>query len=283
MASDIVQASYLPMSGATDSPSPLPAVPSAGTAYNLHTIVGILFHPSNSDNANVRIMISAVIVLFAVIIFILGLHLYAKCSCRNVQSHHRIYQLEFMLSEAVESEQNVGLDKAGIESLPTFIYKRGLMTKGVECAVCLSEFEEKEGGRLLPKCNHVFHIECIGTWFKSHSTCPLCRLSVLPLTSRRLDHGECTTNPQSSRVSSMNQMSCETVVTNLDNLENLMVYEEGNQSQQQAVRNDQQGKGRSVFTDLEALQSSAVMCKPGSRSSSYVVSQPEVSGSEPVR
>ncbi|KAH9292280.1 hypothetical protein KI387_042534, partial [Taxus chinensis] len=50
-------------------------------------------------------------------------------------------------------------------------------TAGMDCAVCLSEFTENEKGRILPKCKHSFHIECIDMWFHSHSTCPLCRSS----------------------------------------------------------------------------------------------------------
>ncbi|MGJ2918479.1 RING finger domain-containing protein, partial [Salmonella enterica subsp. enterica serovar Paratyphi A] len=38
--------------------------------------------------------------------------------------------------------------------------------------MCLSEFEEKDKLRVLPKCNHGFHLECIDMWFHSHSTCP---------------------------------------------------------------------------------------------------------------
>nr|GMC53892.1 RING-H2 finger protein ATL60-like [Ipomoea batatas] len=34
---------------------------------------------------------------------------------------------------------------------------------------------EGEKARLLPKCNHGFHVDCIDMWFHSHSTCPLCR------------------------------------------------------------------------------------------------------------
>lgn len=44
--------------------------------------------------------------------------------------------------------------------------------------MCLSEFEHGETGRVLPKCNHSFHTECIDMWFHSHSTCPLCRAPV---------------------------------------------------------------------------------------------------------
>ncbi len=52
-----------------------------------------------------------------------------------------------------------------------------------ECAVCLSDFEEEDDLRLLPGCKHVFHKDCIDVWFQSHSTCPLCRASLVPKTS----------------------------------------------------------------------------------------------------
>ncbi|GER53635.1 RING/U-box superfamily protein [Striga asiatica] len=47
--------------------------------------------------------------------------------------------------------------------------------EGLECAVCLSEISQGEKTRLLPKCSHGFHLDCIDMWFESHSTCPLCR------------------------------------------------------------------------------------------------------------
>ncbi|GJN29437.1 hypothetical protein PR202_gb17663 [Eleusine coracana subsp. coracana] len=33
--------------------------------------------------------------------------------------------------------------------------------------------------RLLPTCGHAFHVPCIDAWLLSHSTCPLCRGSIL--------------------------------------------------------------------------------------------------------
>lgn len=76
-----------------------------------------------------------------------------------------------------------GLDPAGIESFPVFLYSafKGLKeqsTPALECAVCLSEFGDNETLRLLPKCNHVFHPGCIDVWLAYHNTCPLCRANL---------------------------------------------------------------------------------------------------------
>uniref|UniRef100_A0A0E0NPR6 RING-type E3 ubiquitin transferase n=1 Tax=Oryza rufipogon TaxID=4529 RepID=A0A0E0NPR6_ORYRU len=52
-----------------------------------------------------------------------------------------------------------------------------------ECAVCLSEFVERERVRLLPNCSHAFHIDCIDTWLQGNARCPFCRSDVtLPFT-----------------------------------------------------------------------------------------------------
>lgn len=74
-----------------------------------------------------------------------------------------------------------GLDEALIKSITVCKYKRGDgLVEGTDCSVCLSEFQENESLRLLPKCSHAFHLPCIDTWLKSHSTCPLCRSNISP-------------------------------------------------------------------------------------------------------
>ncbi|KAK6944944.1 Zinc finger, RING-type [Dillenia turbinata] len=69
-----------------------------------------------------------------------------------------------------------GMDKTVIESLPFFRFStlKG-WREGLECAVCLSKFEDIEILRLLPKCKHAFHIACVDQWLEKHSSCPLCR------------------------------------------------------------------------------------------------------------
>lgn len=77
--------------------------------------------------------------------------------------------------------KNSGIDRSVVESLP--IFRFGSLTgqkEGLDCAVCLSRFESAEVLRLLPKCKHAFHVECVDTWLDAHSTCPLCRYRVDP-------------------------------------------------------------------------------------------------------
>ncbi|XWS33372.1 hypothetical protein CRYUN_Cryun22dG0076400 [Craigia yunnanensis] len=87
-------------------------------------------------------------------------------------------------ASSVERSGPKGLDPAAIESFPVFIYsyvKDLKIGKGVlECAVCLSEFEDDETLRLIPKCSHVFHPDCINAWLAYHVTCPVCRAKLTP-------------------------------------------------------------------------------------------------------
>ncbi|XP_021735621.1 RING-H2 finger protein ATL51-like [Chenopodium quinoa] len=69
-----------------------------------------------------------------------------------------------------------GLDDAFIRQITVFKYRReDKLVDGTECAVCLTEFNENENLRLMPNCEHAFHLPCIDTWLKTHSNCPLCR------------------------------------------------------------------------------------------------------------
>ncbi|XVF48561.1 hypothetical protein PTKIN_Ptkin03bG0200300 [Pterospermum kingtungense] len=69
-----------------------------------------------------------------------------------------------------------GVDRTIIESIPFFHFHALKGSKqGLECAVCVSKFEDSDVLRLLPRCKHAFHTNCIDQWLETHSTCPLCR------------------------------------------------------------------------------------------------------------
>ena len=52
--------------------------------------------------------------------------------------------------------------------------------EGPSCAVCLGNYESGEMIRQLPDCHHHFHQDCIDQWLATHTTCPMCRRSLLP-------------------------------------------------------------------------------------------------------
>ncbi|KAL6964250.1 RING-type E3 ubiquitin transferase [Sarracenia purpurea var. burkii] len=76
--------------------------------------------------------------------------------------------------------RTVGFPPSIINSISVVKYKIGDgLVEGTECSVCLNEFREDETLRLLPKCSHAFHIPCIDTWLRSHTSCPMCRAGIV--------------------------------------------------------------------------------------------------------
>ncbi|XP_042060838.1 RING-H2 finger protein ATL2-like [Salvia splendens] len=108
-----------------------------------------------------KIMISSITILFSACFAIVAFHV-----CRR-RSDHRL--------RPVPSPPP---PPAAVSSLPTFLYKLEIQESPPECAVCLSEFEEGETGRILPECKHSFHVDCIDAWLRSHPQCPICRTRV---------------------------------------------------------------------------------------------------------
>ena len=136
--------------------------------------------PSGDAVSNFQPSLAVVIgilgVMFLLTFFLL---MYAKfCQrCASSPVGDTENQLPFVRSRSRFS----GIDKTVIESLPFFRFSSLKGSKeGLECAVCLSKFEDVEILRLLPKCKHAFHIDCIDHWLEKHSSCPICRHRVNP-------------------------------------------------------------------------------------------------------
>ncbi|KAH6828258.1 hypothetical protein C2S53_015876 [Perilla frutescens var. hirtella] len=76
------------------------------------------------------------------------------------------------------SWQSRGLNELLIREIPTFQYSRNQPNLSSKCVVCLNEFQENDMLRLLPKCSHAFHLDCIDVWLLRNSNCPLCRSAI---------------------------------------------------------------------------------------------------------
>ncbi|KAL0700681.1 hypothetical protein Bca4012_056803 [Brassica carinata] len=156
-----------------------------------------LFGDLSTEEVTRKIILTAIIVLFMAVLFVLILHLYAKLywwrldqlqqqeqepedqlsiSPPVIITHRQRRRFIFVPGQDPISNTG-GLTSFELSSLPiVFRCKEGL-----ECAICLSELVTGDKARLLPKCNHSFHVECIDMWFHSHSTCPICRNAVIGL------------------------------------------------------------------------------------------------------
>ncbi|XP_062220306.1 E3 ubiquitin-protein ligase ATL31-like [Phragmites australis] len=132
-------------------------------------------------------MIALLAAVIAVFVFIAFFTIYLRhCTGHDVRSDFdRAIPFDAFVSRSRRQRRPRGLDAEVIETFPSMKYaeaKALRVGKGgaLECAVCLSEFEDEERLRLLPKCSHAFHPDCIGEWLASHVTCPVCRCNLDP-------------------------------------------------------------------------------------------------------
>ncbi|XP_039115920.1 E3 ubiquitin-protein ligase ATL42-like [Dioscorea cayenensis subsp. rotundata] len=135
---------------------------------------GVSFRPSVGIVIGIfAIMFSLTIVLlmYAKFCHVAATGLFLRESNSGAAFHHLLHP--------TQQPRFSGVDKTLIESLPFFRFSslRGSRA-GLECAVCLSPFTDAEILRLLPKCKHAFHIDCVDRWLAGHSSCPLCRQPV---------------------------------------------------------------------------------------------------------
>ncbi|PIN11965.1 hypothetical protein CDL12_15430 [Handroanthus impetiginosus] len=63
--------------------------------------------------------------------------------------------------------------------VPVVISKYCKECKEDLCAICLGEFKEGEGVRVLSECTHIFHVSCIDKWIENQPNCPLCRANTI--------------------------------------------------------------------------------------------------------
>ncbi|XP_074591717.1 RING-H2 finger protein ATL16-like [Curcuma longa] len=151
--------------------SALPLLPSSSSTFPFLAITAL------------GILLISAVLLLSYYVFVV------KC-CLDLPSHrrggHRI------------PPEVCGLEPAIIRSIPVIKF---VNAGGQEnCAVCLSEFREEERIKVLPRCSHHFHIDCIDTWLQFNPKCPLCRSevsSVFPtdhivVLAPRRDQGEVT-------------------------------------------------------------------------------------------
>jgi hypothetical protein len=111
-------------------------------------------------------------------------------SCCYLKARQRValHRREALLLHAERSHGRRTEASAALvlSAIPAFAYKREGGTTGrggdaagwAQCVICLGLVQVGEVVRRLPVCQHLFHVECIDMWLRSHSTCPICRAAV---------------------------------------------------------------------------------------------------------
>ncbi|KAK4359802.1 hypothetical protein RND71_022031 [Anisodus tanguticus] len=97
---------------------------------------------------------------------------------------------------------NKGIEKKALKTFPVITYTTELKHPEIdsECVICLSEFGVGEKVKVLPKCNHGFHVKCIDKWLNSHSSCPTCRHCLIETCQKIVNGGTSSTTTLSAAV-----------------------------------------------------------------------------------
>jgi len=128
--------------------------------------------PGSNFDANI-VMILAV--LLCALICALGLNSIVRCALR-CSSQMVVGPEPNQVTRLAQS----GMRRKALRAMPILVYSARLKLNAANpmCAICLSDFEAGEHVRVLPKCNHGFHVRCIDRWLLARSTCPTCRQSL---------------------------------------------------------------------------------------------------------
>ncbi|KAD4586324.1 hypothetical protein E3N88_23925 [Mikania micrantha] len=160
------------------SQAPSPSNPSSGHKFD----------------ANVVMILS---VLLCVLICSLLLNSIIRCMlrCRRLVGSETSASLEGTSAGLPAS----GIKKKVLKSFQTvnFWHRLQLPGLGKECVICLSDFSKGETVKILPKCNHGFHVRCIDRWLSLHTTCPTCRHPLGDICQKSLTGGSCNSNGSS--------------------------------------------------------------------------------------
>lgn len=103
------------------------------------------------------------------------------CGRISRRQSRQMFEVESVIDLEQPEHRINGLDSVMVAAIPTMKFHSEAFTSSEEdtqCSICLSEYQENEVLRIMPKCGHSFHLSCIDIWLRKQSTCPVCRLSV---------------------------------------------------------------------------------------------------------
>lgn len=148
------------------------------------------YYADANFDSNMVIILAA---LLCALVCALGINSIVRCALRCS------YRIAIETPEQAVSRlaATTGVKQSSLSQIPVVTYKSGLNIPGTDCPICLGEFAEGEKVRVLPKCNHGFHVKCIDKWLLSQSSCPLCRQPLLDQSTSYGNVGEVNLSVQS--------------------------------------------------------------------------------------
>ncbi|KAJ4767151.1 RING-H2 finger protein ATL66 [Rhynchospora pubera] len=109
---------------------------------------------------------------------VIFIFLFFKLLCRSHIMVQRYETSNYSSNTTMQKNQHDGIDAKEIHSISIELFE-GETGSDTQCSVCLGDLADGDKVKVMPLCNHVFHPECIDMWLSSHSSCPLCRASLI--------------------------------------------------------------------------------------------------------
>ncbi|KAL5860077.1 hypothetical protein ACOSQ4_001373 [Xanthoceras sorbifolium] len=143
--------------------------------------------PMPTSDTAFPILAVAVLSIMGTVFLLVGYNVFVSKCCKNWHQINLLRRFSALRARQYEESfiafsptmWNRGLDDSIIRDIPTFQFKREGEDRSIyRCVVCLNEFQEQDMLRVLPKCSHAFHLDCIDIWLQSNANCPLCRTSI---------------------------------------------------------------------------------------------------------
>lgn len=158
-------------------PLPIPLTVHPFVHHNLNTPTDPRPHNFNEElNSKAKMLVSIFLALFlpcagmSTVFLVYIILLWFNSRSEEAEAEAR--------ASAPKPETNNGLSDSELDRIPIVSGRELVM--GNDCAVCLDDIEADQRARLLPGCNHGFHLQCADTWLSKNRICPLCRNSLDP-------------------------------------------------------------------------------------------------------
>ncbi|VFQ82200.1 unnamed protein product [Cuscuta campestris] len=123
--------------------------------------------------------IFSVPVFFAFILLFLFYYFYLRRQSARWSSSLRMNASSLQAGGDEISRCELGLKKEVREMLPVIVFNESFSVKDSQCSVCLGDYQADDRLQQIPSCGHIFHEDCIDHWLSTHTTCPLCRHSLI--------------------------------------------------------------------------------------------------------
>ncbi|KAJ3703120.1 hypothetical protein LUZ61_006825 [Rhynchospora tenuis] len=109
---------------------------------------------------------------------VIFIFLFFKLLCHSHIMVPRYETSNHSSNTTMQKNQHDGIDAKEIHRISIELFE-GETGSETQCSICLGGLADGDKVKVLPLCYHVFHPECIDMWLSSHSSCPLCRASLI--------------------------------------------------------------------------------------------------------